>query len=619
MNKKIKSLIIILFIVFALGTPLIFLISSFIELYKPPPDDQHPTDIFGFNASIYIDGNKIFASIAASEGWSGNGSIDNPFIIEEYNISASTEHGIGIRNTNLHFIVQNVSIINGRSNYFYGLYLLNVSNGIFKNNSVNNNLAGFLLINSSNNFFIDNKANNNMHGFRFWDSNNNTVLNSTINNNLEYGIYLDNSNYNNITGNSLFFNEFGSIVELDCVENYIEYNVYNPETFFLASSCGRFDGDGTFNLTWSASAGANNYTLFQNGAPLAENMTIRSYTLTDLPLGTYRYYVRAFNPYGEVDSNTIKVTVKFLLFINGNLDFHQAALDYNFTGNGSLINPYLIENYEIDATVGHGVYIKNTNLYFIIRSVTVYDGASNHFCGFYLENVTHGLLEANDAYNNLYGFYLKNSFNNTLIDNTGFENINGLALNCSNMNNLTSNIIIENRYGFSIEFSSNNSISSNQVKNNTYLGFYLRSSLNNTFKKNNATWNLNGFTLSSSNFNVFMNNSANYNDQHGFRLLESHNNTIIENSASYNQKYGIYLEESASNTILRNILVGNGIGAIYERIGDDGEYPDVFLIAAIIFIIGVSLFIVFKCYQIASKKGITLKMLKKFSFKKKKK
>ncbi|GAH74291.1 unnamed protein product, partial [marine sediment metagenome] len=71
-----------------------------------------------FNESIFIDGNNTFAAKAISEGWSGDGSINDPYIIENYTIQAIFEHGIEIRNTNLHFIIRNVSITNGRSNYF---------------------------------------------------------------------------------------------------------------------------------------------------------------------------------------------------------------------------------------------------------------------------------------------------------------------------------------------------------------------------------------------------------------------------------------------------------------------------------------------------------------------
>jgi len=404
---------------------------------------------------------------------------------------------------------------------------------------------------------------------------------------------------------------------VDCVGNEISDNIYNPETFFLESDSGEFDADGTFTLTWTVSQNADNYTLYQNSGILVEGLNVTEYNIIDLSSGTYEFYVKAFNIIGEVESNTIKVIVKFLLYIDGNLDFHQMAIVYNFTGDGSLNDPYVIENYEISSTIGHGVHIKNTNLYFIIRDVTVNDGKLNQYYGFYLENVTNGRLEDNTAYNNLYGIYLKNSFNNTLIANIASGNTNGLTLNCSYLNNLTANIINNNRHGFSLEMSYNNTLIGNEVIDNTYLGVYLSSSCNNTLTENIATGNLNGFTLSYSDLNTFTNNTANDNDQHGFRLLYSHYNNLIENSASYNKKYGIYLEDSNFNLITGNTLEDNGIGAIYEKYTDDTVYPDVFLIAAIIFIIALLSIILLKLAFFIKRKNIKF-VIPKLSLKKRK-
>ncbi len=618
-NKNTCVILFTLIYSMLIGGYLLFLISPrFLGVNMASNEDifYHNSKIpkiSAFDESIFIDGNGMLAAKASS----GDGSLNDPYIIENYTIRAISEHGIEIRNTTLHFIVRNVSITNGRSNYYHGFYLYNVTNGILKNNTADNNLAGFLLVNSDNNTFSNNVAINNLHGFRFWYSNNNTLANSTANSNLEYGIYLDNSNYNNITRNTLFFNELGSIFEVDCVGNIILDIKYSPETFFLESDAGEFDTDGTFTLTWTISQNADNYTLYQNAEILAEGLTVTEYNITDLSPGTYEFYMKAFNINGEIDSNTIKVIVKFLLHIDGNLDFHQTAIENKFIGDGSLNDPYVIENYKIYATIGHGVHIKNTNLHFIIRDVTVNDGKLNNYYGFYLENVTHGRLKDNTAYNNQYGFYLKNSFNNTLIANNATGNTNGLTLNCSYINILTANIIIDNRHGFSLESSDNNTISGNEVINNTYLGFYLSSSYNNTLTENLATGNLNGFTLRYSNLNTFTNNTANNNTQHGFRLLSSHYNKLIENSASYNQKYGIYLEESTFNVITGNILEGNGIGAIYEKFTDDTDYPDVFLIAAIIFIIALLSIILIKLVFFIKRKNIKF-FIPKLSLKKRK-
>ena len=544
----------------------------------------------------------MFANNASSEGWIGNGTYNNPYIIENYEINASIRHGIEIRNTNLNFIIKNVSVSNGRSNYNHGFYFTNVTNGELINNTADNNIAGFLLRNSNNNTFTGNFATNSLHGFRIWYSDNNTLINNTANDNIEYGIFLDTSNNNTITKNIVLLNGIDSIYEINSVGNDISDNICGLQSFILFSDVDGFDEDGSFKLFWTVSENADNYTLYQNGVIIAEGLTITNYTITDLAIGTYLFYVKAINRYEERDSNTIEVTVSHIIHVDGNSDFHQTALVQNFTGNGTYGNPYIIENYECIASVGHGIHIQNTDVYFIIRNVGVSNGRSNDYFGFYLENVTNGKLEDNTANNNVYGFLLKDSYNNTLEGNTATDNLNGITLNSSNYNTLTNNSVTNNRHGLSLDSSYNNSLTGNEVTDNIYFGVYLDSSNNNIIIDNTATGNLNGFTLSSSNNNTITNNTANNNDRHGFHLWYSNYNILTDNIANNNLKYGIYLEESNFNEISGNSLEDNGLGPIYEKTSEEMDFPDIFLISAIIVVIAVVSFIIIKATFFIKKK-----------------
>ena len=564
-------------------------------------NDENPSISVNYD-TIFIDGNNMFANNASSEGWIGNGTYSNPYIIENYEINASIRHGAEIRNTNLYFIIRNVTVSDGRSNYNYGFYFTNVTNGELINNTADNNIAGFLLRNSNNNTFTSNLATNSLHGFRIWYSNNNTLTNNTANGNIEYGIFLDNSNNNTISENILLLNGLGSIYEKNCVWNDISDNICGLQPFTLFSDVDGFDEDGSFTLTWTVSENADNYTLYQNGVIIVEGLTMTNYTMTDLSIGTYVFYVKAINKYEEKDSNTIKVIVSHIIHVDGNADFYQTAVVQNFTGNGTYGNPYIIENYEIIASIGHGIHIQNTDVYFIIRNVGVSNGRSNNYFGFYLANVTNGKLENNTANNNLYGFLLKDSYNNTLEGNIAMDNLNGITLNSSNYNTLTYNNVTNNRHGLSLVSSHNNSLKGNEVTDNTYLGVYLDSSNSNIIMDNTATGNLNGFTLISSNNNTITNNTANNNDQHGFRLWYSNNNILTDNIANNNLKYGIYLEESDFNEISGNILENNGLGSIYEKVSEEKDFPDIFLISAIIVVIAVVSFIIIKATFFIRKK-----------------
>ncbi|MEE9376746.1 MAG: right-handed parallel beta-helix repeat-containing protein, partial [Candidatus Lokiarchaeia archaeon] len=444
-------------------------------------DNDEKPKISANNDTIFIDGNNMFADNASSEGWNGNGTYSNPYIIENYKINASIRYGIEIRNTDVYFIIRNVTVSDGRSNYNHGFYFTNVTNGELINNIADNNIAGFLLRDSNNNTLTGNTATNSLHGFRIWYSNNNTLTNNTANSNIEYGIFLDNSNNNTISENILLLNGLGGIYEENCEWNDISDNNCGLQPFILFSDVDGFDPDGTFTLNWTVSENADKYTLYQNSEIIAEGLTITNYTITDLAIGTYVFFVKAINEYEELDSNTIEIIVSHIIHIDGNVDFYQTAVARNFTGNGTYGNPYLIENYEIIASVGHGIHIQNTDVYFIIRNVIVSNGRSNYNYGFYFTNVTNGKLENNTANNNLNGFTLSSSNNNTITNNTANNNDqHGFHLWYSNNNILTNNTANDNiEYGIFLDNSNNNTISENILLLNGLGGIY----------EKNCVWN----------------------------------------------------------------------------------------------------------------------------------
>lgn len=610
MSNK-KKYVLILTLIFSIIFRLLVFSLNPPEITQPSRniDDNEIDDKLRISVNyntIFIDGNHMFADNASILDWTGNGTYGNPYIIENYEIDASLSHGIEIRNTNLYFIIRNVTISNGSSNYNHGFYFTNVTNGKLINNTADKNIAGYLIKHSNNFTFTGNSATNNLHGFRLWYSNNNTLTKNNATNNFEYGIYLDTSNNNTISDNFLILNELGSIYEKDSVGNNISDNICGLKPFTLSSDVEGFDEDGSFTLIWTVSENADNYTLFKNGEIIAEGLTITNYTIHDLVIGTYVFFVKAISEYEELDSNTIEVIVSYIINIDGNADFHQTAVAQNFSGNGTYGNPYIIENYEIIASVGHGIYIQNTNIFFIIRNVGVSNGRSNNYFGFYLSNVTNGKMENNNANNNLYGFLLKDSHNNTLEGNIAIDNLNGITINSSNYNTLINNTVTNNRHGFSLESSHNNNLTGNNIMDNTYLGVYLGSSNNNIIINNTAMGNLNGFTLSFSNNNTITNNIANNNNQHGFRLWYSNNNTLTFNIANNNYKYGIYLENCNFNEISGNTLEGNGLGSIYEKTSEEPDFPDIFLISAIIAVIAIASFIIIKTTLFLRKKKIKL-------------
>jgi len=166
-------------------------------------------------------------AVVLPAGWcSGAGTWDDPYIIENVTIDASTSaagNGLFINNSkNDYFIINNVTVYNAASG---GIKLENTNNGTLTGNTCSNNYEGILLDDCGNNTISGNEVldnvycgiylencddntllgnvarNNHKDGIGLVNSNNNTLLGNIAQNNQDLGIYLWYSNNNNLSGN----------------------------------------------------------------------------------------------------------------------------------------------------------------------------------------------------------------------------------------------------------------------------------------------------------------------------------------------------------------------------------------------------------------------------------
>ncbi|TFF89390.1 MAG: hypothetical protein EU548_07555, partial [Promethearchaeota archaeon] len=240
------------------------------------------------------------------------------------------------------------------------------------------------------------------------------------------------------------------------------------------------------------------------------------------------------------------------IYINNN--WSNAVSQDWCSGNGSLNNPYLLENIKINAinsSTGSGIYINNSrDTYFIIRNCTVYNSKSGVlYGGITLNNTHNGTLINNNCSNNLgHGILLfNNCIHNFIVNNVvKFNSYCGIKLE----SHCSENIIIENKASANdlngielVDESNNNLISDNKVNSNQYNGIKLfNKCFNNSISKNEAK----------------------HNDEHGIGLhKECDNNTISNNLAYYNWDQGIEINYHCdNNTIAGNEIFDNYI-AIY--------------------------------------------------------
>ena len=130
------------------------------------------------------------------------------------------------------------------------------------------------------------------------------------------------------------------------------------------------------------------------------------------------------------------------IHINGNSQFNLT--NGVVSGSGMMGDPYIIENWTIDATNNTGVWIENIDVYFIVRNCYIFNGTngSSNYYGIWFNNVSNGTIQDNRISNNLYGIFFYESDGNKIINNT-IENIQyqGFYTSHSDYNEISNNII----------------------------------------------------------------------------------------------------------------------------------------------------------------------------------
>ena len=162
-----------------------------------------------------INGDSDMQHMASSEGWSGSGTLFDPYIIEKYEVDGSGySYGIYIGNTTLHFTIKNClihgvseslgnqyyrgagilftnvkygSIVNNilHSNYYYGISIVSSSIIYISDNQVYDNTYGAgIEVNSDHVSLYDNNIHdNNFEGILIYEHSHNTITNNTLTNN----------------------------------------------------------------------------------------------------------------------------------------------------------------------------------------------------------------------------------------------------------------------------------------------------------------------------------------------------------------------------------------------------------------------------------------------------
>ena len=326
------------------------------------------------------------------------------------------------------------------------------------------------------------------------------------------GIFLDDSDYCNISDNNIMNNDYG-----------IRFYSFSNNNTIINN-----------NIT-------NNIYLYSSNNNIIANNNIKEV-----------YLEYSFN--NNIINNNVTDSISHF------------SSDYNIIrdNNVNYIRLYSSNNSIVqDNNVGNsyqGILIQYSSNNSIIGN-----NVSNCGCGIDLSSSSNNIITGNNVFsNNNQGIYI-DSNNNTITNNKVNDNERGIWLSYSSDNTLTNNTIINNTY-YGISFSNcNENIIEYNIINLNGKGIDISSS-NNTNIINNGFANnkYEGIYLSASNNSIIVNNIISSN-KYGIRIEESNNNNIINNTIASNKDYGIYsgsYSYSSNNSIYFNNFIRNNNGSV---------------------------------------------------------
>ncbi len=498
---------------------------------------------------IMIEGDHDLAAKAEENGWAGEGTEDDPYMIDWYEIDGEEKtSAVHIEDVSLHFVIRNCRLLNSdrtsdENKENSGISLHGTSNGLIEDNELRLNFYGIRLEESSDNSVINNTAVNNHAGIHTIDSENNEFLNNeaskfkyptygqgmlvddsdgnefsnnrAVNN--DEGIFQTSSDENLLLNNNLSFSSIGLRIE-DSEKNTVR------ENYLSVNSRGMYVRHSDENEIEDNEAFKNAYGVFfsySNNNTLYENSFRENY-----------YGIRlSYSEDNEIEDNSILESVSYGIYLFSSERNH-------FTENE------LVDN---------GLYIWGQNV-----------GSWN----------THTIDETNTV-NGRPILYLKNQEGITITED---DEAGQIILANSTGITIEGQEIVDGDVGILLGFSDDNLIRDNVMKEQIY-GVALRYSNRNTVKRNHIYNGTAGIYLADSDRNTISENDLIENIWPGVYLASSEKNLVFGNNLTNNHVYSIYLTRSRDNTIYHNEVTNEDLpeeneGQAYDNSNnrwDDGS------------------------------------------------
>jgi len=452
-----------------------------------------------------------------------------------------------------------------------GINLTGRSNVTIKNMEIKAFRYGIKLDYSSNNSISGNNITaNSSDGIWLYKSSNNSVYGNNITTNNGDGIWLsDSSSYNSVYGNNITTNNWHGIV-LSYSSNYnriYENNITNNRYGILLWDSSNYNSIVGNNITTNNEGGiwlfgCSNNSIYGNNITTnnwhgirlewSSNNILRSNSMAN---NKYNFLVRGEGLSHFVNDVDASNTVEGkLIYYWVNERDRAVPLDAGYV---ALVNCTRITVQNLNLTKnGQGVLLVYTK-----NSTITKNNIGNNWYGIRLEWSSNNILRSNSIYGN-----------NITIE---YWERHCIALHNSSNNSIYGNNITTSNDGIQLDGSSNyNSIYENNIVNDEVgIGLYGSSNYNRIYGNNitNNMWAINVYTSSNSihgnnvtdNYTgIWLLNNSNYNSVYGNNVADNDCGILLSYSSNYNS---IYRNNLANNEDGIHLLYSSSHNSVYEN------------------------------------------------------
>ncbi|MCY3412074.1 MAG: right-handed parallel beta-helix repeat-containing protein [Candidatus Heimdallarchaeota archaeon] len=498
--------------------------------------------------TIYIDGNANFTATASSHLWPGNGSIDDPIIIDGLDLHGSEEMLFTLKNTDLFLKIQH-SVFN---NSMYGIFLENVSHAEISDNVFSSNQWGVYQEVSANNSFISN-----------------SFISNTI------GIYNLNS-YDVIIESNDFHKDYWSIHHHRSGDSIIQENVFTGASTALHMERAREgnyvtnneieNSDEGIRLTLSGDGNdiVNNNIFDNNYGIIGSSTAFANISNNDI----YDNNNGIFLTGGSGNNITENIVHRNVIGIH--VDRQSGSYASIISGNSAF------ENTEcgIKLSFGTNTFAYNNEMYMNQRGLQLSYGVQNsaynnnihdNQYGIYLDSADNPRIYGHDLVNN--GFFITHYVNSLLyhrIHDLDNNTVNGLEI--AYYNHTTGNLV-DREYGQIILINVSSAVISDYTIAKASIGIFLSHCSDIELSNNMLLFNTEGIGIYHSSQISVVSNSLNYGGQ-GVAVVSSDNITITDNEINSNFE-GVYLDESDDILVSNNTIQSSFYDGVYATSGSD--------------------------------------------------